>query len=44
MDKEGRNDLELIYKTPNLYDFNDDTRQAFNLEDEDEDLLKEWID
>ncbi len=43
LEKGEKNDLELVYKTPNLYDFDEDTRLAFNLEDEDEDLLKEWI-
>jgi hypothetical protein len=35
--------MEIVYKTPNLFDFEDDTREMFNLQPEDEDMLKEWI-
>ena len=41
--KEEKGDLEVVYKTPNLFDFDDDTIEAFEIEREEEDRIKDWI-
>eukprot|EP00347_Sterkiella_histriomuscorum_P015508 403356764 len=41
--KEEKGDLEIVYKTPNLFDFEDETREMFALQVDDEDRIKDWI-
>ncbi len=42
-DKLEKIDLEIIYKSPNGFDFEQETLDAFNITSEHEDLIKDWI-
>ncbi|CDW74280.1 tldc domain-containing protein [Stylonychia lemnae] len=41
--KDEQYELGIVYKTPNLFDFDDETMDAFDIKNQDEDIIKDWI-